>query len=352
MSTDESWSLLRAALAGAQPGSLLLLDEQFGGGLPVPESLTAISNRCDVAEAVSAQGVNCLLNDFDFSALNFSPSQIYYRISKEKQLVNHLLDSALHALAPGGELVLAGYKNEGIRTFVKKAAQISSAAVAEKKGNRSSWLARLKPATTPTALLGDGEYATLRELQPDIGNTYCSKPGVFGWNKVDIGSALLATQLARFFSEKPVAKLLDLGCGYGYLSIAAAALSSAHITATDNNVAAVTACRANFARFNISGEVVLADCAKGIETQFDAVLCNPPFHRGFAVEIEIIDRFLALAAARLAPTGRALFVVHRTVNPGSRAGHSFNEVRVVAETPQFQVVELAAPKRAPGQSRA
>ena len=65
-----------------------------------------------------------------------------------------------------------------------------------------------------------------------------SKPGIYGWQKIDRGSALLIEQLSDVLASMARApkRLADLGCGYGYLSIMAAQqLPDCQWLMTDNN---------------------------------------------------------------------------------------------------------------------
>ena len=141
--------------------------------------------------------------------------------------------------------------------------------------------------------------------------------------------------------------LLDLGCGYGYLSVAAHAHGASAITATDTCAAALLACAKNFAAHGIAGEVVPSDCADGIAERFDLVLCNPPFHRGFAADQELCARFFRAAAGHLHRAGRALFVTHRVVPAATLAQEVFRSCEQIAATSSFQVNLLQGPRRAP-----
>src|SRR5690606_14598650 len=124
-------------------------------------------------------------------------------------------------------------------------------------------------------------------------------PGIFGWNKLDRGSVLLAEQAVAVLSGAALpgastsdvasgepasgglGSVLDLGCGYGYLLLATADLPFSSRTATDNNAAAIIAAEANFDQRELAVTVTLDDCGAHLQEQFDVILCNPPFHHGF-----------------------------------------------------------------------
>jgi len=299
----------------------------------------ALTNRCDVATALSAYNIPTHLSDFDFDAAGDDAwRDVVFRVAKEKALVHHVINRALERLAPGGRLWLAGAKNEGIKTYIEKAAARAAGSCDIERG--PIWLAQIERGVEPGDALPDQDYALLRRisLAADLG--VWSKPGVFGWQKLDAGSAFLARHLSDVWTQAPQ-RVLDLGCGYGYLTLLAARQwPQAQFVASDNNVAAVNACERNLREFSVPGESVVADCGAGIDGGFDALLCNPPFHQGFDTESELSLRFLQAARRLLRPGGRALFVVNQFIALERRAETVFADVRVLARNASFKLVVL------------
>ncbi|MBQ0721274.1 MAG: class I SAM-dependent methyltransferase [Gammaproteobacteria bacterium] len=315
-------------------------------------SLQVLSNRFDIAR--QAQLGNCAshFNDFDFSVFpKASFKRVVYRVSKEKPVAHHIINHAMDLLSDGGELIILGAKNEGIKTYAKKAADyFNTQATISKHGtyylatlqkntnSANAAQSRLLPLKTP--------YESLAPVVSCDGKKLYSKPGLFGWNKVDRGSALLAQHLNDFFSgfaTRP-STLLDLGCGYGYLSVMAAQALSPQclrIVASDNCAAAIIACRKNFAAFNIAGEVVADDCASEITDTFDALLCNPPFHQGFKTDSRLTEKFLKATARHLKQSGRALFVVNQFVPLEKLAQPLFARSEKIAQAEGFKLVVLS-----------
>ncbi len=326
---------------------LWFADEQLAGIDPAPlrrPDCRVICNRYDVWRDLEAAGVDARFSDFSCEDLPpTSWQRVHYRVSKEKPVVHHLINSAWRLLAPGGELWLAGAKDEGIRTYCDKAGtRFGSRPEIRKQG--SVYLGRLiRTEVTAGPRLDDRDYTRLRPIAEPQGIELLSKPGVFGWDKIDRGSALLADRLPTWLERfpKPPRTLLDLGCGYGYLALMAHRHGIERIVATDNNAAALLACRANFARHGVAGEVIAGDCGDTLEERFDAVVCNPPFHRGFDHHGELSDRFLAAAARLLAPHGQALFVVNRFIPLQRLATRHFRRVITCAENRSFRLFELS-----------
>lgn len=309
---------------------------------PLPAGLQGLTARIDIARYLTARGGDCLLNDYDFSPWpRGSLDAVYYRISKEKALVHHVINQALQRLRPGGVLYLAGYKQEGLKTYLNKAA--AGGAVQLHRGSGSVMLGEVQRSDEQmVAGLPDQDYARLREVQFDDALTLVSKPGIFGWNKVDAGSRLLIEVLQQrapeLWSRSPE-RVLDLGCGYGYLSVAAAELwPRAEFVATDSHVGAVAACQVNFERRGIAGEVVAADGGDTVAGRFQAILCNPPFHRGFGVVGDLGEHFLRRSRELLHGNGWAVFVVNQFLPLERLATPLFTKHLELVRTRSFKVV--------------
>lgn len=339
------------SIRGDQSGRYLwCTDENALNSLPNglhQEQLLVLTNRWDIAEQAKARGFNTSFNDFDCSEISDnSLDTIFYRVSKEKPVVHHLLNQAWRCLKPGGQLLLAGYKNEGTKTYIEKIAKLfGSAKKIEKNGPVYSSTLNKYTEYNATQLLDDSDYNQQRPIALDSGLQLLSKPGLFGWNKVDAGSALLIEQLQQLSPlPKTPTSCLDLGCGYGYLTVAAANLAAcksiSHWTLTDNNAAALEIARQNLLRNKLTGDVIAADAGKGIPVKVDLLLCNPPFHQGFGVDGDLTDKFLLSARQLLAPQGTALFVVNQFIPLERKAAPLFNNINVVINNGSFKVIQI------------
>lgn len=337
---------VRDALIAAGARGLLIADENCPPDLlaALPPGTRVLSSRWDLCAVARSHGLDVSFSDFELPA-TADLELVACRVPKERAVVRHLINRAWHALAPGGRLLLWGGKQTGIKTHGKEAA-IAFGGEPEVRKLGSDYLAVATRTGAALHARADADYETLRPLLAYGGRVLFTKPGLFGWDQIDPGSALLAAQLPGVFAAGGVpARLLDLGCGYGYLSVAAHALGAGAITATDTCAAALLACAKNFAAHGMTGEVVPSDCADGIAERFDLVLCNPPFHRGFAADQELCARFFRAAASHLHRAGRALFVTHRVVPAAALAQDGFRSCELIAATPSFQVHLLQGPRR-------
>ena len=309
--------------------------------------LMIITNRFDLYTRLKESDVNIHFNDFDFKRVLKDPvDNIFYRISKEKPVVHHVINQAYRWLRPGGKLHLAGMKKEGVKTYIEKANALfggNSTTTINGSGIRTATLEKREQATP--APLDDKQYQELRAIADGSEIEIYSKPGIFGWNKIDEGSRFLVSYLNTFiqsFGHSPQ-NILDLGCGYGYLSIMASRNFSGTIVATDNNAAALDACKKNFKAQEIDGKVIAADCGAEIEKQFDIILCNPPFHQGFTTNNNITNKFLSNTLKLLSANGKALFVVNQFIPLEKKATGLFSHIETMATNGSFKLVELARP---------
>ena len=133
---------------------------------------------------------------------------------------------------------------------------------------------------------------------------------------------------------------LDLGCGYGYLSLFAASLGIQHITATDNNAAAILAITKTACENDTNITAIADDCGASITQTFDIILCNPPFHQGFDIDSQLTEKFVATAKNRLNRHGKAYFVTNAFIAIEKIAEKHFASCKQLANNKKFKVLEL------------
>lgn len=311
----------------------------------LPPGCRVLSNRWDVAEQARSAGLDSHFSDFDFSAWNEPSRTIAYRVSKEKPVVHYILNEARRRLPRDGHLILAGEKPEGIKGYAGKMAKLfGQEARARKEGKQYYCNALQSDPEAEWEPLDDQNYPEIREVAYQDGVRILGKPGLFGWDRVDVGSAMLVAQLPKLLATATCARVLDLGCGSGYLA-AMASPYAAEVVATDNNAAALAVTARTFAVNDIKGVVVAGDCGDRVASTFDLILCNPPFHQGFEHSGDLTRRFLQAAARLLNRQGQALFVVNAFIGLEALAAHHFADCQVVARDRSFKVVRLCRPRR-------
>jgi 16S rRNA (guanine1207-N2)-methyltransferase len=127
--------------------------------------------------------------------------------------------------------------------------------------------------------------------------------GVFGIHGLDPGTALLIESMTLEDGQR----ILDLGCGWGALGIAAArAAPAGQVILTDVNRRAIVLTRHNLRRNQIRNAEVRAGSgfAPVAGERFDAILTNPPYHVGRPFVLAL----LAEAPAYLTDAGKLWIV--------------------------------------------
>lgn len=318
-----------------------LLD-QLPSALPDAQKPRFISNRWDIAKQATELGFNSEFSDFDLSLIeDNSIDHFFYRISKEKAVTHHLINQALRILKPQGSLLLCGQKNEGIKTYIEKAcALLGSDKKIHKDG--ANYFSSITKRTGAGQPLNDEDYPQLRTCLSVAKQLVYSKPGQFGWNKIDQGSDFLITEIDRIYAQQnsTIANCLDLGCGYGFLSIASRHLPIAQRVLTDNNAAALASARRNCEQLGLTADIIPSDAGQQLTGQFALILCNPPFHQGFSVDGDLTDKFLRNAKRLLAPQGAAYFVVNQFIPLQKKALPHFQGINLLSQNKSFKIIEL------------
>ncbi|MDO8907392.1 MAG: methyltransferase [Pseudohongiella sp.] len=305
------------------------------------QSIEVISNRYDTSNQMGQLGIKTLLSDFDFSELP-QYQRIVYRISKEKMLTHHVINQALRHLTDDGVFFMIGEKTDGMKSITRQAAEVYEQDVSARKfGNAYlGQFVRPQQSLLDQKSLPTANYTELRLIRNPVINFY-SKPGVFGWEKVDKGSQLLVSCLPPVIQYmKGVESVLDLGCGWGYLMLATKDIDIPVRVATDNNVPAIDAAKKNFSEAGLKVDCVLDDCGSQIKQRFDLILCNPPFHQGFQISDALTDKFLKSATRMSRRSTRVIFVVNQFIPLQKLAEAYFKESRLLAASDGFNVFEL------------
>lgn len=326
--------------------SLWLSDENLLKQLPDakswPQKPAFVTNRWDIAQDATHLGFNAEFNDFDLSAIaDNSIDNIFYRISKEKAVVHHLINQAQRILKTGGILWISGQKNEGIKTYIEKACELFNCTKSIQKDGMC-YSSQLQKGISRGESLNDESYHELRECFQINSSAILSKPGQFGWNKIDQGSEFLIKEVGQLIGTQhnTYEHCLDLGCGYGYLTIASQDFPVKKRTLTDNNAAALITANANCVQLKISAEIIASDAGEQVQNSFDLILCNPPFHQGFSVDGDLTDKFLRNTQKLLRENGVAYFVVNQFIALEKKAAVFFKHVNLIARNKSFSVFEL------------
>jgi 16S rRNA G1207 methylase RsmC len=195
--------------------------------------------------------------------------------SGEALLGRELIEEAHAALPPGGRFLAATDNAKGtwLRKVVKEIFGRVSL-VREEKGGVCLAATR----TREKAVVRDHRHLTKLTLPGGRTLELESRPGSFGHDRIDAGTKALIERLSIAEDDR----VLDLGCGYGPIGLAAATLAHAgKVVMVDSNPRATVQAERNAKRNGIHNvRVLLRANVENLgettgETMFEHVVANP-----------------------------------------------------------------------------
>jgi 16S rRNA (guanine1207-N2)-methyltransferase len=242
---------------------------------------------------------------------------------------DHVLAHALRALKPGGELTVFAPKDKG-GSRLKKALERFGCTVAEDARRHH----RFCYVTRPAGLREIAEAIATGAPQLVASLGLWSQPGVFSWDRLDPGSALLLDSLPEF-----TGKGADLGAGIGVLGhkvLSGAGVTSLTLVEIDRR--AVEAARRNLDDPRIAvlwADVRRLDNLDGL----DFVVMNPPFHDGGTEDRALGVAFIAAAAKALRKGGVCWLTANRHLPYEAPLEAAFAKVTLKAERGGYKIYE-------------
>ena len=250
----------------------------------------------------------------------------------------HAMASALKSLKSGGTIVCAGANDEGGKRLEKDAKHLGFSCAEESK-HKSRVIRGEKEDIDEArcaAAMADGGYRKV------CGGRYISRPGVFSWDEIDAGSALLAENLPP---DSLTGRGADFGCGFGFLSIHALKQNPAitEVFCIDADARAVESCRRNLAEAR-NAQFIWEDIARGnrnLPQNLDWIIMNPPFHEGSRALPETGMAFIKTARECLKPGG-ALWMVANTHLPYEKTlRENFSSLEKTCEKNGYKIFRAA-----------
>lgn len=138
-----------------------------------------------------------------------------------------------------------------------------------------------------------------------------SATGVFSAERLDLGTSVLLREAP---DPPPLGMFLDLGCGWGPLTLALAmAAPQASVWAVDVNERAIALTCANGEANGLAGVRAVPPSEVPADIAFDVIWSNPPIRIGK----EALHALLMQWLPRLTPGGSAYLVVQRNLGADS-----------------------------------
>ena len=302
-SSDPVMDALDAVLEAENPpadGPIVAFDPEPFPPLPQPwtERIVAVASWKPTRDRLDAAGWRCATTP----PANAAAAIVRLGRSRERGLAT--IAAALDATRAGAAVIVAGANAHGAASTQRRvAALLGPPRQASRRHARAARFVR--PATLPPALEAWREFGRLR---PILAGNAVSAPGLFAWDRVDAGTALLLDVLPPAITGR----VADCGAGWGALSRSLLARHAAitRLDAYDADALAIAALHQNLG--DPRAEACWHDVAAGLpRNDYDWVIANPPFHDDRGTDVGAGIAFIAAAANALAAGGRLALVANR-----------------------------------------
>lgn len=335
--------LLDGALAWPARGALFAR-ARFGAPLQARAWPGLVCQQTFQPDAAAFERANLRVLTHDLDAATERYPLVLLLPPRQRDEARALFARALRSVEPGGRVLACASNNEGARSCEADLERIAGPVTTLSKNKcRVFWTAPLDGAQDPALA---EEWLQLDAPRPIADGRFVSRPGVFAWDRIDVGSQLLAGLLPSQLAGRAA----DLGAGFGYLGVEllerCAGIAALDVFEAERR--ALDLARRNLAAFESRARIRYCwqDVTAGLIDRYDTIVCNPPFHtHARADRPDVGRRFIAAAAEALQPGGRLWMVANRHLDYEAALGTGFQRVRIVTQQHGYKIVDAVKAKR-------
>lgn len=131
------------------------------------------------------------------------------------------------------------------------------------------------------------EIKTLSYSYNNYDFLFMSDNGVFSKSHIDYGSRLLVETFLKSYEHQ--GKILDVGCGYGFMGIVISKVLDTKVTMIDVNKRAVHLTKRNIDALKVQAEAFISNVYENINEKYDVIITNPPVRAGKDILLKILE---------------------------------------------------------------
>jgi 16S rRNA (guanine1207-N2)-methyltransferase len=330
-------TLLLPIVSGACPwpsaGRVLFLRARAGAPLrevPTGDLVCEQSFKPD-ADALAAAGLTLAVE---------ADSETYPLVlvlpPRQREEARALLARAVQSAGASGIVMASALNTEGARRIESDLEMLAGPVHSLSKHKcRVFWTQAASAAASELCR----SWETLDTPRPIADGAFLSRPGLFAWDHVDAGSALLAESLPEDLRGRGA----DLGAGFG--TLAAAVLARCPRVKTldlyEAEARALDLAKLNLAKIETAAalDFFWHDVTQGLTRTYDFIVSNPPFHEGRADKTALGREFIQAAAGALVKGGRLLLVANRHLPYEATLAACFRIVKPIADRGGYKIIE-------------
>lgn len=260
---------------------------------------------------------------------------------RQRESVLADLARAHDLLAEGGTLVVALHNDWGAKRTEQQLAEVAGELQTVSKNHcRVFWTVKTAPWQAATLQTWRDGGAMRRILD----GRFWSQPGLFNWDGIDAGSALLVEHLPVNLSGA----VADLGGGWGFLSdhLLRHCPDIRSLDLYEADAGALECARRNLGLVpsRVRPRLHWHDVTEGLgRASYDVVVMNPPFHDGRDANPLLGLQFITAAARGLNRGGELWLVANKHLPYEALMKDAFEFQRTVVEQGGFKVLHGARP---------
>ena len=130
------------------------------------------------------------------------------------------------------------------------------------------------------------DFRSVKYVYKDTPFVFTSDLGVFSKDKIDYGSKSLLEKVLEI--ESTGKKILDVGCGYGFIGIVLSKILDSTVDMVDVNKRALHLTQMNIKNMKVNAKCFTSDAYKSVTEKYDIIITNPPIRAGKDKVLEIL----------------------------------------------------------------